>query len=87
MMQWTRTSTGEFRGPVHHAESSALCIPTAIYPFPGGLSMASRFISESTANPTCELGWQSLGVPLRQAVQQVSTLAVWLPPPDVEAYL
>jgi dipeptidase E len=44
------------------ARSSALCIPTAIYPFPGGLSMAYRFISGSTANPMCELGWHSLGV-------------------------
>ena len=44
------------------AESNALCIPTAIYPFPGGPAMAYRFISGSTANPMCELGWQSLGV-------------------------
>ena len=43
-------------------ESSALCIPTAIYPFPGGPSMAYRFINGSTANPLCELGWKSLGV-------------------------
>jgi len=44
------------------AESNALCIPTAIYPFPGGPSMAYRFINGSTANPLCELGWKSLGV-------------------------
>ena len=44
------------------AESSALCIPTAIYPFPSGLSMAYRFITGSTSNPMCELGWKSLGV-------------------------
>ena len=44
------------------AEANALCIPTAIYPFPGGPSMAYRFISGSTANPMCELGWKSLGV-------------------------
>jgi len=44
------------------AESRALCIPTAIYPFPGGPAMAYRFISGSTANPMCELGWKSLGV-------------------------
>jgi dipeptidase E len=44
------------------AESSALCIPTAIYPFPGGPFMAYRFISGSTGNPMCELGWKSLGV-------------------------
>ena len=44
------------------AESSALCIPTAIYPFPGGPSMAYRFISGSGPTPMCELGWKSLGV-------------------------
>jgi dipeptidase E len=43
-------------------ESSALCIPTAIYPFPGGPAMAYRFISGATASPMCELGWKSLGV-------------------------
>ena len=44
------------------AEASALCIPTAIYPFPGGPAMAYRFISGSAASPLCELGWKSLGV-------------------------
>ena len=44
------------------AESSALCIPTAIYPFPGGPLMAYRFISGLTSSPMCELGWKSLGV-------------------------
>lgn len=44
------------------AEASALCIPTAIYPFPGGPQMAYRFISGLTASPMAELGWKSLGV-------------------------
>ena len=44
------------------AEASALCIPTAIYPFPGGPEMAYRFISGLAANPMCALGWKSLGV-------------------------
>ncbi len=44
------------------AESSALCIPTAIYPFLGGPAMAYRFLRGSTASPLCELGWKSLGV-------------------------
>lgn len=43
-------------------ESNALCIPTAILPFPGGPSMAYRFITGKTANPMTELGWKSLGV-------------------------
>ena len=44
------------------AEASALCIPTAIYPFPGGPRMAYQFISGSAASPVCALGWKSLGV-------------------------
>lgn len=44
------------------AEAHALCIPTALYPFPGGPTIAHRFISGSTANPMCGLGWKSLGV-------------------------
>ena len=43
-------------------ESSALCIPTGVYPFPGGPAAAYRFISGSTTSPMCELGWKSLGV-------------------------
>ena len=71
------------------AESSALCIPTAIYPFPGGPSMAYRFISGSTASPMCDLGWRSLGVleltalpSIKRefwvaAVQEADALLVW----------
>src|SRR4029078_9470191 len=44
------------------AESSALCIPTAIYPFPGGGTGAYRFITGTTSSPMCGLGWKSLGV-------------------------
>jgi dipeptidase E len=44
------------------AESTALCIPTAIYPFSVGPTMAYRFITGTTSNPLCELGWKSLGV-------------------------
>jgi dipeptidase E len=44
------------------AESNALCIPTGIYPFLGGPSMAYRFISGSAPVHLCELGWKSLGV-------------------------
>ena len=38
------------------AESRALCVPTALYSFPGGPSMAYRFISGASASPMCELG-------------------------------
>jgi dipeptidase E len=71
-MKYLLTSAGIKNTSIHNAlidllgkpiaESSALCIPTAIYPFPGGPSMAYRFISGLTANPVCELGWKSLGV-------------------------
>jgi dipeptidase E len=44
------------------ADCNALCVPTAIYPFPGGPAMAYRFISGSAPTPMCELGWKSLGV-------------------------
>ena len=44
------------------AESSALCIPTGVQPFPGGPSHVYRFINGSAPGPMCELGWKSLGV-------------------------
>jgi dipeptidase E len=43
-------------------ESSALCIPTGVQPFPGGPSHVYRFISGETLKPMCGLGWKSLGV-------------------------
>ena len=71
-MKFLLTSAGIKNTSIHNAlvdllgkpivECSALCIPTAILPFPGGPFMAYRFISGSTANPMCELGWKSLGV-------------------------
>lgn len=72
VMKFLLTSAGIKNASIHNslvgllgkpiAESSALCIPTAIYPFPGGPEMAYRFISGLTASPMCELGWKSLGV-------------------------
>ena len=48
------------------SESSALCIPTAIYGAVYGPHMASagawRFITGRSAEPMSELGWKSLGV-------------------------
>ncbi len=71
-MKFLLTSAGIRNTSIHNAlvdllgkpiaESSALCIPTALYPFPGGPAMAYRFIRGLTANPLCELGWRSLGV-------------------------
>ncbi len=44
------------------AEASALCIPTAIYAFPGGAVSAWRLLSGLAASPLCGLGWKSVGV-------------------------
>jgi dipeptidase E len=44
------------------AGSSALCIPTASHPGPGGPSFAWRFITGQASTPMVELGWKSMGV-------------------------
>jgi dipeptidase E len=44
------------------ADATALCIPTAIYAFPGGAGSAWKLITGRAASPLCELGWKSLGV-------------------------
>jgi dipeptidase E len=44
------------------AESSALIIPTAIYPFPVGAGMAWKAICGRAPSPLGEMGWKSLGV-------------------------
>ena len=71
-MKFLLTSAGIKNASIHKAlvdllgkpiaESSALCIPTAIYPFSVGPSMAYRFISGLGPSPLTELGWRSLGV-------------------------
>jgi dipeptidase E len=60
------------------AESSALFIPTAIYPFPGGARMAWRAISGEAASPLCGLGWKSLGVLELTALPSIDGEA-WIP--------
>ncbi len=44
------------------AESSALFVPTAIYPFPDGPGQAFQAISGHAKSPLCDLGWKSVGV-------------------------
>jgi len=71
-MKFLLTSAGIKNTGIHNAlldllskpisESSALCIPTAILPFPGGPTMAYRFINGLTGDALCGLGWKSLGV-------------------------
>lgn len=55
------------------SESTALFIPTAIYPFAGGAYMARRML----ASPLCELGWKSLGL-LELSVLPSIDLAMWV---------
>jgi len=60
------------------AESDALFIPTAIYPFPGGPGMAWRAISGKAASPLAELGWKSLGLLELTALASIDE-AAWVP--------
>ena len=60
------------------AESNALVIPTAIYPFPGGPGMAWRAICGKASSPLCELGWKSLGVLELTALPSIAE-AAWVP--------
>jgi dipeptidase E len=88
MMRLLLTSVGLKNTSIHDAlvellgkplaDSGALCIPTAIYPFPGGPAMAYRFISGSTANRLCDLGWKSLGVLELTALPSIAE-EVWVP--------
>ncbi|GAA1590199.1 MULTISPECIES: Type 1 glutamine amidotransferase-like domain-containing protein [Kribbella] len=71
------------------SESSALFVPTALYPFPGGGTQAWKAISGNARGPMCELGWKSLGVleltalpTIREdswvpAVREADALLVW----------
>jgi dipeptidase E len=44
------------------AESSALFVPTGIYPFPAGAGSAFQAICGNAKSPLCNLGWKSVGV-------------------------
>jgi dipeptidase E len=58
-------------------ESSALCIPTAIYAM-SGPDTAWRFITGQATTPMCELGWKSLGVLELTALPSIDEER-WLP--------
>jgi dipeptidase E len=59
------------------AESNALVIPTAIYPFPGGAYNAGRMI-RGESGPLAGLGWKSLGVLELTALPSIDDEA-WIP--------
>jgi dipeptidase E len=80
------------------AESSALFVPTGIYPFPGGAGQAFLALSGQAKSPLCDLGWKSLGVleltalpsidreVWAAAVQEADALLVWGGDPVYLAY-
>ena len=71
-MEFLLTSAGVRNESIHSAlvdllgkpidECDALCIPTAIYAFPGGTQAAWRLITGRATTPLCDLGWKSIGV-------------------------
>lgn len=60
------------------AESNALFIPTAIYPFRYGARFAWQPISGKTKSPFCTLGWKSLGLLELTALPSIEK-EIWLP--------
>ena len=64
------------------AESSALFIPTAIYPFPGGAGMAWQSICGKGSSSLSQLGWKSVGLLELTALPGIDQKA-WVP--SVEA--
>jgi len=60
------------------SESSALVVPTAIYPFSVGPQMAGRLIRGEVSTPLTELGWASVGVLELTALPSLDE-AVWAP--------
>ena len=60
------------------AESAALFIPTAIYPFPGGALHGYRAITGQAGGPLAGLGWKSLGVLELTALPSIDEEA-WIP--------
>jgi dipeptidase E len=87
-MKYLLTSAGIKNTSIHDAlvdllgkpiaESSALCIPTAVYAMPGGAGHAWRFFSGQATTPMCELGWKSLGVLELTALPSIDE-ELWVP--------
>ena len=80
------------------AESTALFVPTGIYPFPGGAGHAFQAISGTAKSSLAGLGWKSLGVleltalpsidkeVWTAAVREADALLVWGGDPVYLAY-
>ncbi|HXW88597.1 MAG TPA: Type 1 glutamine amidotransferase-like domain-containing protein [Streptosporangiaceae bacterium] len=107
-MKLLLTSSGITNTSIHDAllgllgkpieASSALVIPTAIYPFPGGAGHAWEAICGRSKSPFAGLGWKSVGVLELSvlpsideecwvpAVQEADALLVWGGDPVFLAY-
>ncbi len=87
-MRMLLTSAGIENASIHRAlvelldrpiaESTALIIPTAVYPFPGGAGMAWRAVCGRAGSPLAELGWKSLGILELTALPSIDE-AAWVP--------
>ena len=60
------------------AESSALFVPTAIYPIPNAPDIIRGVIRGSLGDPFCELGWKSLGILELTALPSIKQ-ELWVP--------
>lgn len=98
-MKFLLTSSGIANPSIHDAlvdllgkpiaESTALFVPTGMYPFPGGGDKVLEAIRGESKSPLCGLGWKSLGLleltalPSIQreswvpTLQQTDALLVW----------
>lgn len=87
-MKLLLTSAGIANASIHAAlidllgkpidQSSALIVPTAIYPFADGAGMAWQAICGRAKSPLCELGWKSLGVLELTALPSIKEES-WIP--------
>jgi dipeptidase E len=87
-MKLLLTSSGISNKSIHNAlvdllgkpiaESNALFIPTAIYPFPHGARMAWQAICGNAKSPLSQLGWKSVGVLELTALPSIDK-EVWVP--------
>ncbi|WP_406064912.1 Type 1 glutamine amidotransferase-like domain-containing protein [Micromonospora sp. NBC_00860] len=98
-MKFLLTSSGICNPSISHAlvellgkpiaESTALFIPTGVYPFPGGAERAWKAVHGRASIPLSQLGWKSLGIleltalpTIREenwvpAVREADALLVW----------
>lgn len=59
-------------------EASALFVPTAIRPFPGGAEKAAQAINGSARSPLAQIGWKAMGVLELTALPSIGS-QTWAP--------